>query len=444
MAGKQVSRRTVLKAGVSAAAFAATTSIFTPMKTFAARKQKLVFWMQPLFNKEADEIMLGQVRDYAKQAGLKDDELEIQTVPGGEVAKKMAAALEVGAPPDVTRMNEEDLTRLIAQKQLLPITEIVEQMRKAPGGVNENILPLAEEGGKYYGAPFGLNPQAGHVRMDLFEKAGYSDFPDTWEKFVEAAQKITQPPMYAYGMALGLTPSDSLADVMSVVWSYGGALVDKESRPALNSPGTVKAFQLIDDMFTKYKIIPRGTLSWDNSGNNKAYQAGQVAYALNPPSIYSSLIKDNSPLLDKTGLFPPPGGPAGRFKNGYSDYWSVFKLAPYPEVAKGLVGYLLEPKRYGQFIVGAQGRYLPVYPSLAKDPFWSSRPAFKGLIQIADGAITTYWPGKLNQALGEVVTQSVVIKWVQKMLVDRMPPAEAVGKAQEEMVQIYKRYGQPA
>ena len=97
MAGKQVSRRTVLQAGVSAAAFAATTNIFTPLKTFAARKQKLVFWMQPLFNKEADEIMLGQVRDYAKQAGLKDDELEIQTVPGGEVAKKMAAALKVEA-----------------------------------------------------------------------------------------------------------------------------------------------------------------------------------------------------------------------------------------------------------------------------------------------------------------------------------------------------------
>jgi len=29
------------------------------------------------------------------------------------------------------------------------------------------------------------------------------------------------------------------------------------------------------------------------------------------------------------------------------------------------------------------------------------------------------------------------------MLVDRMPAAEAVGKAQEEMVVIFKRYNQP-
>src|SRR5262249_24550714 len=108
-----MSRRTVLRLGAAAAGAA----IFTPRRSSAAREQKLIFWMQPLFNKEADEIMLGQVRDYARQAGLKDNELQILTVPGGEVAKRMAAALEVGAPPDVTRFNEEDLSRLIAQKQ---------------------------------------------------------------------------------------------------------------------------------------------------------------------------------------------------------------------------------------------------------------------------------------------------------------------------------------
>jgi multiple sugar transport system substrate-binding protein len=444
MDGKRISRRTVLKLGASTAAFAATTHIVTPQRGFAARPQKLIFWMQPLFNKEADEIMLSQVRDFAKQAGLKDSELEILTVPGGEVSKRMAAALEVGAPPDVTRFNEEDLARLISQKQLLPVTDIVRDMGKVPGGVNQNILTTAEEGGQYYGAPFGLNPQAGHARMDVFEKAGYGEFPDTWGKFIEAGRKITKPPFYAYGMALGLTPSDSLTDVLSVVWAHGGALVDKQSRPAFNSPGSVEAFRLIDEMYNKHKIIPRGTLSWDNSGNNKAYESGQVAYVLNPPSIYSSLLTNQSPLLDKTGLFPAPGGPAGRFKTGYTDFWSVFKLSPYPEIAKGLIRHLIEPKNYSKLIFGAGGRYLPVYPEMAKDPFWSSRPAFKGLIEIAKGTVTTYWPGKINAALGEIVVQSVVVKWLQKVLVDRMDAAEAVGKTQEEMVAIYKRYGLPA
>ena len=95
----KLNRRTVLKAGAGAAAFATTTNLFTPLKTFAARDQKLVFWLQPNFNLTADRILEEQTRAFAKQAGLKDSELQILKVPGGEIPTRMAAALEVGAPP---------------------------------------------------------------------------------------------------------------------------------------------------------------------------------------------------------------------------------------------------------------------------------------------------------------------------------------------------------
>ena len=95
--------------------------------------------------------------------------------------------------------------------------------------------------------------------------------PATWEEFIEASKKVTKPPFYAYGMALGLVPSDSLGDVMSVVSAYGGSLIDAQNRPALESDATVQAFKLIRTMYNDAKIIPRGALSWDNSGNNKAF-----------------------------------------------------------------------------------------------------------------------------------------------------------------------------
>ena len=55
----------------------------------------------------------------------------------------------------------------------------------------------------------GLSPVVMHARMDLLEQAGYSTFPDTWEKFIEASLKINKPPFYAYGMALGTSPGYS-------------------------------------------------------------------------------------------------------------------------------------------------------------------------------------------------------------------------------------------
>ena len=79
----------------------------------------------------------------------------------------------------------------------------------------------------------------------------------------------------------------------------------------MNSPGAVKAFQLIQDMYQKHQMIPRGALSWDNSGNNKVYQGKQVAFAHDSLSIFSSLLIDDKELADRTGLFPRPGAPAG-------------------------------------------------------------------------------------------------------------------------------------
>lgn len=441
MGTTKLTRRQTVKAGVGAATFA-TFNVITTRKS-AAREAKLVFWLQPNFNSTADDLLTQQTMEFAKQAGLKDSEVEILKVPGGEIATRMAAALEANAPPDVTRVNEPNMARWKAGGHLLPVNDIVDTMRAVEGGINESVMVLPEQDGEYYGAPMGLNPQAGHVRMDLFEQAGYSEFPETWEEFIEAAIKINNPPFYAYGMALGLTPSDSLTETMSVIWAYGGALVDEQSRPAFDSEGAVTGFRLINDMYNKHKIIPRGALSWDNSANNKAFQSGQIAYCVNPTSIYSSLITDGSPFLDKVALVSPPGGPAGRHRSLYTDYYGVFKLSPEPELAKGLVEHFLKPENYSRFIVEAGGRYFPAYQAMTNDPFWTSQEVFKDLIKTVAEGHTLYWPGGLNEALGEVITQTVVQKELQNVLVNDKDPAQAVADVQAQMVAIYERLGEP-
>ena len=115
----------------------------------------------------------------------------------------MTAALEVGAPPDITRTSEFLLPRWKSQGHLLDITDIMGEMRQASGGINPAVVPLTEESGRNYAVPMGLSPIVFYGRMDLLEKAGYGAFPDTWDKLVEAGLKIQKPPLYAYGMALG-------------------------------------------------------------------------------------------------------------------------------------------------------------------------------------------------------------------------------------------------
>ena len=234
----------------------------------------------------------------------------------------------------------------------------------------------------------GIAANAAHVRADKFKEAGYDGLPATWEEFIEAGKKITKPPFYAYGMALGLTPSDSLGDSCRSSGPMAAALVDAQSRPAFESDGTVEGFRLINDMYNNDKIIPRGALSWDNSGNNKAYQSGQVAYALNPTSIYSSLINDKSPFLDVTILYVRRAArPAGssRPRPTITACSRSRRIRNWP---KGWSQHFMKPENYSRFIVEAGGRYLPIYPAQLEDPFWTSKPAFAGLLEAApDGAV---------------------------------------------------------
>ena len=102
-----------------------------------------------------------------------------------------------------------------------------------------------------------------------------------------------------------------------------------------------------------------------------------------------------------------------------------------------------KPENYSKFVVNAGGRYFPVYPALTNDPFWQSRPVFKELIKTVNVGHTLYYPGKLTKAMGEVVMNTTVQKQLQSMLVDGKSPANAVADAQEDMVNIYRRNGEP-
>lgn len=442
MAKTTITRRQFGKLGAGAAALGFTTNIFVPRRAHA-RDAKLVFWLQPNFNAKADDLLIAQTMEYARSMGLSDSDVSIEKVPGGEVVPRMAAALEIGAPPDVTRVNEPNMVNWGPNGHLVDLTPVIEDMRSREDGINEDTLLMAKIDGEILGAPMGIAASAAHVRIDKFREAGYDQLPATWEEFIEAAKKINQPPFYACGMALGLTPSDSLVDILSVVDAYGGSLVDGQNRPAFESDGTIEAFKLIDAMYNEHRIIPRSSLSWDNSANNKAYQSGQIAYALNPTSIYSSLINDQSELLDLTVLDVPPGGPAGRHATVSTDYYGVFKQAPDVDLAVGLVAHFMKPENYDAFITEAGGRYLPVYPAQLTQPFWAENPAFDGLRAAARTGRSMFYPGKLTPALSEVVVRTMVQAEVQNMLVKGKEAAAAVADVQKQMIETFERLGEP-
>jgi len=100
------------------------------------RAKKLTFWQLPNFTPIADQLQKDQFYEFAKSAGLKDEEVEFSVVGNDVFLQKLSASLEAGNPPDVMRLYESNVQFFGSQGHLVDMTETVEKMRKERGKKN--------------------------------------------------------------------------------------------------------------------------------------------------------------------------------------------------------------------------------------------------------------------------------------------------------------------
>jgi multiple sugar transport system substrate-binding protein len=433
-----LTRRDVLQRAGTATALATTASWWLVRRAHAARDKKLIAWVPTALAPQVDKILQEQCYAYAKQAGIKENEMDYSMMGAGQMLPKLVASLEAGNPPDIALIGP--LVALYrSQGHLLEVTDIVEKMQKVPGGLFPSSLTDVMYKGKAYAVPQSVSPWPLVTRMDILEAAKVEP-PKTWDEFIEVCKKLQKPPrLTGYGMCLGLQ-NDTDNNAMNMIWCYGGKLVEADNKTvALHSKETIQAVQLIADMYLKHKIIPKGAISWDNTGNNKAYQSRQVIFVLNPTSIYAHLAESDKELYDLTGLLPVPAGPAGAIEELTTAAWALFKHNPYPEVAKGLAEYWMAPENLRVTIEEGGGRWGPPYRSMYDSEFWK-RPAFQHWRVMLERGRQFPSPGTATAASGEVLATFTIGHMLHRVLVDSWEVEKAVEEAHKKVVEIYARY----
>jgi multiple sugar transport system substrate-binding protein len=408
-------------------------------RAHAARQNKLVVWNPASLAPQVDKIMQEQCYAYAKQAGIKDNEIDYSIIGSAQILPKLVASLEAGNPPDITRVGTNNAQIYRSQGHLLDVTDMVHKMEKQAGGLFPVSLASVMHKDKAYSIPQSVSPWALVTRLDILEAEKVAP-PKTWDEFVEISKKLQKPPkLTGFGPCLGLY-SDTDNNVMNMIWCYGGKLVEADNKTvALHSKGTVAAVQLLADMFNKHKIIPKGAISWDNTGNNKAYQSRQVIFVLNPSSIFAHLADSDKDLYNTTGMLPIPAGPAGAIEELSTAEWVLFKHNPYAEVAKGLAEYWMAPENLRVMIEEGDGRWGPPYKGMYDSPFWK-RPVFQHWKAMLERGRVFPSPGTHNAASGEVLATFVIGRMMHRVLVENWEVEKAVVEAHKKAQDIYNRY----
>ncbi|MDP9362696.1 MAG: extracellular solute-binding protein [Chloroflexota bacterium] len=430
-----IDRRTLLK---GTAALGASAALGPLAARARAQGGRLTVWGVVSFTEEGDALLGQQMQEWGQQNGF---EVEYVALPGSDYTTRLATAVEAGSVPDVAMMTGDLAIFYADQGRLVDLTDVYDGLQGLGGGTYEQLLPYVQADGRVYAIPMQTDVSVMYARLDLIEEVtGAREAPATLDEMERIAAEAANPPqVFGIGLTVGRTP-DAHAQMVQLILNEGGTLVDEQGNPALNNPGTVAALERCKRWWDA-GLVPENAASWDDSGNNTAYQSGQVAFAFNPASIFAYLEENDPDLLADTTQAPFPAGPAGNFPSIGTWSWSIFGSSPNVDAARQLITAIMQPEPLQAVYERVGGRWYPVYRDLAQAPFWQERPFFADFPQIIQNARPVWFPAQASPRLStqlSAVTQTLVLpEMLQQVLINDVPAAQAAANAQTRMEQIF-------
>jgi len=393
--------------------------------TVGAAAPSITVWMKKQFVESSNTAFVERAKEFSKANGI---DVKVELIAYEEFYPKWMAAIESKRLPDVSFFGYQEVGQFYGKGILRDISGLYRDLN-AKSPLYGSLVEAVTFGGKQYAIPFWTEATVGYVRKDLLDAAGVK-VPSTWDEFRTAAKAVTSPKDGIYGAGIGYGRANSDAEWLtrSTIWSFGGALFGKDSKSVtVNGDATKQALQFVADMFLKDQSTPPGSVNWDDSGNNKAYLAGQAAMVFNTGSILNVMRNERQDLLVKTVLIPIPAGPKGRFVAGICNTLGIFKDSKNPDLAEKFIAYMMEPAWYRTWIETSAPLTTPVYTELEKDAIWKD-PYNKAFIDSVAGFRFLGYSGEYTPVAGEVYNSRIVNDAMQRILVDKWSVDRAVAE----------------
>jgi multiple sugar transport system substrate-binding protein len=389
-------------------------------------------------------------------ADAKGVELDISTTNPesfGDFMGKMTAAVKAGNPPDFAYTSNVSISQLHLLDLVEDMTDVVEEAVKLYGDIMPglNAAKTAQLDGKWWAVPLIGTTTGYYARGDKLKEKGID--PASLKTIVdrrEAALAISGPDFYGWGF----TPNqsgDGFGFLIATVQAFGGHFTDQTGQIVqFDSPETVAAFEFLRETYDrngKYAaMLPPGVESWNDTGNNEAYLAGQIGFTQNAFSIYAQAKRDGNPVYANTLLLQAPTAINGDSRDGgnVGGWMTVFKGAPNAALAKELALNLLDPANFGKIAALGSVLFTPAYQNLWTPELLAAEPnlaTIKQAVDVKDPFLGQSWPADPNAGVDAIRAQGVLEQSVGNVISGRMAPADAVKDAHQKMVDLFEEGG---
>jgi multiple sugar transport system substrate-binding protein len=359
---------------------------------------------------------------------------------GDQQIPKILAATVGNAAPNLLWYAPTLTGQLVELDALKPLDQWFEQLP-----IRTQVDPVLRETMAYdnhlWSIPFSVNNVGIFYRPSLFQAAGITEVPKTWDALRQTAKQLTRDGQNGrqHGLLLPLGKAEwTVFTWLPFMWSGGGELTSPDtsnldalnpdasnqtpSKVQLDNPGAIAALKLWQDLIKDGSAI----LSQPERGYElDGFIAGKVAMQITGPWTLAQLQSSGADYA----VMPIPTGVRPATNAGGENLF-IFKGSPAEEAAAlTFAEYVLSEEFQTEWAIGTG--YLPVnLKSRQSDryrAFVQTEPAVEVFLQQAQyGRSRPIFPGynRLSDAIGRAV---------EATLLQKTTPEEAVAIAQKRL-----------
>lgn len=222
------------------------------------------------------------------------------------------------------------------------------------------MASLGGYAGKQVAFPFAGYANVLAYRKDLYAAAGLQP-PRTMEELVADAVTLTDPAKRAYGfVANGKTGPAGAQDWMQYNSQMGGSILDKNGKPALNSPANVASLTVYRDLFAR--AAPPGAADYDWDGREQSFRNGAVAtmetWSVGAPGYYDPA---RSKVVDTVAIEAAPSAAGLPPRYGVGGWGMGINADSAPkkqDAAWAFIKWLTSPAVHKRFNLMGAGSFL--------------------------------------------------------------------------------------
>lgn len=354
-----------------------------------------------------------------------------------DIRPKAAVAANVGSGPDIIFGWFDDPH--LYPDRLVDLTDVAEYLGAKYGGWYDAPRRYGMRDGRWIGLPVGAAGNCILYRKSWLQEAGFERMPADTDGFLKACQAMHRRGHPA-GFALGNAVGDANTWTHSILWAFGGRMVDESNAVTINRPETLRALEWAVEL---YKTFIPGTLSWQESSNNKAFLAGEIGCTANGISVYYAARQSSDPgmqaLAKDIEHANLPIGPVGRPTELHVFTQAmVFQYSKYPNAAKEYLRFMMEREQYEPWQRAAMGYVTQPLAAYENNPVWSSDPKLAPFRNTVKNMLWNGYGGMLGPASAAAMADYVVVQMFAEAVSGQQTPRDAAARAERRVMRYYK------